>query len=64
MLGGIMSWRKKFMMAAGALALLAGCQSPEYVGSIKSSAFVPQQGGVSAGCAAFRLYRILHPSPG
>ncbi|MFN3934825.1 transglutaminase-like cysteine peptidase [Parvibaculum sp.] len=56
-----MSWRKKFMMAAGALALLAGCQSPEYVGSIKSSAFVPQQGGVRLIAANMPTYQQVAP---
>lgn len=34
-----MGWRKKFVVWAGLAAGLAGCQSPDYVGSIDSSFF-------------------------
>ena len=34
-----MLWRTKFIVAAGAIALLAGCQSPDYVGSITPAHF-------------------------
>ncbi|MBA4209418.1 MAG: hypothetical protein C0454_07795 [Parvibaculum sp.] len=56
-----MVWRNSLAVMAGMVAILAGCQSPDYVGSIRSSAFVPQEGGVQLIAANMPTYQQVAP---
>lgn len=56
-----MVWRIRLAVMAATMAILTGCQSPDYVGSISSSAFVPQDSGVKLIAANMQTYQQVAP---